>query len=81
MKFILIKDLINIFIINWEWFTRILIIIVMIEFLKFLKYFLILLKILKNSFWMNFRLIIFVIIEISRYEDINEIYEMIKMII
>ena len=80
MRFILIKDLINIFIINWEWFIRILIIIIMIEFSRLLKCSLILSRILKNSSWMNFRSIIFAMIEILEYEDINKICEMIEMI-
>ena len=80
MRFILVKDLMNIFIVNWDWFIKILMIIIMIKFSRFSKYSLILLKVLKNSSWMNFRSIIFVIIETLKCESINEIYEMIEVI-
>ena len=81
MKFISIKDLMNIFTTNREWFARILMIIIMIKLSRFLKCFLISLKISKNSSWMSFRSIMFIITKISENENINKTYKMIEMII
>ena len=81
MKFILTKDLMNIFTASQEGFVKILMIIIMIELLRFSKHSLISLRALKNSSWMNFMSIISIMIEISRSEGINETCEIIGMII
>ena len=81
MEFISIKNLMNIFVIDREWFFRILMIIVVIKLSRFSKCSLISSRILENSSWMNFISIMFVMIEISRNEDVNEIWEMIEMIV
>ena len=81
MGFISAKDLMNAFTIDWKWFVRILMIIIIIELSRLSKRSLISSRVLKNSSWMSFRSIMFVMTEMSRYEDINKIYEMIEVII